>query len=485
MRAASTASREGLVVVVAGLLAILVLLGLGFFVTPDTWLALVAGRLVARDGPPATDTLAAWTAGRDWVDQQWLGQWLLYVGWRAGGLVLVGVAHAAVVIATFCLALLGARRREGTPGAVALVGLLAITPILLVAGNIRTQTFALPLFVGVLWLLAADSRRPSARVLWTLPLLLLWANVHGSVLIGVALAVLAGLLRLDAVRRGAAGGRTVGFALVIAPLATLVATPYGTRTLSYFRDVLGSREIKAIAPEWMAPALEPVQIPFFLLAGLTLVLLGRNRDRLTLFEQLVLVGSLIGALQAARNLAWFGLAATLLLPVAWPAAAVGPMRLARFRAPLALSAVIGVSVAAAVGVRQIDDHVDARYPPAGAAAVATAARDPTLELFTHPRYSDWLVLLHPELAGRVSFDIRYELLGEREARRFRRFRDQIGDEWRGAAGPARLVVMDSSETPLDGLAPTSALLLRERGAQSLYAAHDVAVVLRPGGTGAP
>jgi hypothetical protein len=40
----------------------------------DSWLALVAGREIAKHGLPAHDTLAVVTLGRRWVDQQWLGQ---------------------------------------------------------------------------------------------------------------------------------------------------------------------------------------------------------------------------------------------------------------------------------------------------------------------------------------------------------------------------------------------------------------------------
>ncbi|MCW3016574.1 MAG: hypothetical protein JWO02_3666 [Solirubrobacterales bacterium] len=479
-RVTQAAAHDSSVIVVAGVFAALVLLGLGFFVTPDTWLALVSGRVVAHGGPPSTDSLTAWTLGRQWVDQQWLGQWILYGSWRVGGLTLVGVLHAVVVIATFVLTLAGARRRGGPPTIVAVVGLLAIAPILLVAGNIRTQTFALPLFVAVLWLLSEDSRAPSARVFWCFPLLVLWANLHGSVVIGAALVALAGILRLrDAWRSGdGRGGTLAGLALMIMPLLAIVATPYGVSVFSYFHDLFGNAEIKQLAPEWMPTALEPVQLPFFLLGALAVAFLGRHRRRLTIFEQVALVGTLVAALAAARNLAWFGLTAALLLPAMAMRVRREP-RQSRLAAPFSLTAAVGVVVAAAAGIPSIDRHVAERYPPAAASMVAAAAaKDPQLSIFTHPRYADWLLLAHPELAGRIPFDIRYELLSEAELRRFRQFREQIGADWRRADGGARLIVMDSSEKPLGHLPPTSAVLLREPGSRGLYADHDVAVILR-------
>ena len=44
--------------------------------------------------------------------------------------------------------------------------------------------------------LVTDSARPSRRVWFVFPLLALWANVHGSVTLGVALTVLAGFVQI-------------------------------------------------------------------------------------------------------------------------------------------------------------------------------------------------------------------------------------------------------------------------------------------------
>src|SRR4051812_13336370 len=68
------AASESYLVLLVSAACCLLLLGVGAFVMSDTWLALVAGRVVAGGGPPSTDMLTAWTLGREWVDQQWLGQ---------------------------------------------------------------------------------------------------------------------------------------------------------------------------------------------------------------------------------------------------------------------------------------------------------------------------------------------------------------------------------------------------------------------------
>ncbi len=45
------------------------------------------------------------------------------------------------------------------------------------AVSIRTQGFAYPLFIGTLWLLAREVRRPTRRAYLVFPMLILWANI--------------------------------------------------------------------------------------------------------------------------------------------------------------------------------------------------------------------------------------------------------------------------------------------------------------------
>lgn len=483
-RLINRAASESYLVLLVSMAAILLLAGLGLLVTADSWLALTAGRVVAESGPPSTDTLTTWTLGRDWIDQQWLSQLALYGLWQAGGLVLVGIVHVALVLTALVMTLIGARRRGGTSRDVALVGLLALVPIGLVVANIRTQSLALPLFVATLWLVSEHSRVPSRRVLWCLPLLVLWANLHGSVLVGAGLVGLAGVLSAGRALRGR-GTRAeagVGIALLAGIPVALLATPYGTALLSYFRELLSNDEIGYIASDWMPVPPEPVHIPFYLLAALSLALLGRDRHQLSGFDQVTLVVLLAGALVAQRNLAWFSFAVLLLLPPLLSrrrqktSGRPLPLRLA---ATGSAAAVVGVLLAAAQGSANAERQLESRFPPRALAAVTRVADgDPELRLFVHPRYADWLLFRRPRLAGRIAMDIRYELLTPAELRRFRRIRQQIGQGWLDELGSARLVVLDKSERPLGVLPSTAEVLSSEPGARVLHDDRDVAVILR-------
>ena len=132
-------------------------------VVPDTWLALVDGRWIANHGLPHTDAIGLWTRGATWVDQQWLAHLALYGVARLGGVKLVLAAAVLIDVVAICIAAYAARRARASPRstAICLLAAFLVAPWLLQA---RTQTLALPLFVAVYALLAADARHPTRRV---------------------------------------------------------------------------------------------------------------------------------------------------------------------------------------------------------------------------------------------------------------------------------------------------------------------------------
>lgn len=484
-RVVSTAQTEAVPILIVGLLAFLVAANLGGFFTTDTWLALVSGRELADHGLPATDTLTAWSAGDRWIDQQWLGQLALYGLHTVGGLRLVASTHALLVIAPFAAAVACARRRGASARSTVIIGVLALEPLLIVAGNIRTQSFAFGLFVIVLWLLASDARAPSGRVFWTIPTLVLWSNVHGSAILGVALVILAGLLSLaHALRAGDKRSRSaLGRPLLLVALAcaALLASPYATQLPSYYESTLLNSQFHTLVSEWGPPSPSLTLLPFFVLCATALVVLGGAGARLAPFERVAIVATIVLALTAYRNLAWFGLAATMLLPAAMGATSASDARPPRPAA--AVSAAVGALavVATLLAVARLDATLRERYPPAALDAVSRAAgAEPAVRVFADLLYADWLLWQQPELAGRLSFDARLELLSAAELRRIARFDLQIGADWRAAAGDARLFVLQAREHPLAGLPATWSVLLGERHARKLYGDTDVAVILAAG-----
>ena len=124
----------------------------------DTWFGLVAGRDIVEHGLPHSDRLMALTAGHPWQDQQWLSHVTSYGLYQLGGLPLLSLVDIGCVIAALCIAIQASRRFGGTP----LWITAAAGPLLMiqVPSEARAQSFVLPLFAALIWLLARDAREP-------------------------------------------------------------------------------------------------------------------------------------------------------------------------------------------------------------------------------------------------------------------------------------------------------------------------------------
>src|SRR5262249_36772247 len=105
--------------------------------------------------------------------------------------------------------------RRGVPPPRVFAWTLAAFAVCMGNTGIRAQSFAYPCLALTLWLILADGRapRPRARTWLLIPVLVLWANTHGSVLLGAALVALyAGYraARARARRGGGAGAAGAG-----------------------------------------------------------------------------------------------------------------------------------------------------------------------------------------------------------------------------------------------------------------------------------
>jgi hypothetical protein len=446
------------------------------FVRSDSWLSLVAGRLVSRDGLPHHETLTVWAHGRTWIDQQWLGQLFLYWLHAVGGLRVVLLTHVLLLLCGFTLALVFARRSGGSARSVALIGIGAL--VLAIPNSIaRTQTFAFLLFVAVFWLLAADARRASRRVLLVLPLLVVWANIHGSVVLGVALVLLWALAELVRAGRSpnAWGARLRALAIgLVAPLCLLVS-PYGFAVIDYYRSVLGSSEFRDLVSEWHA-ATFPEQWPFFVLAVGSIWLAARSPKRLSLFEHLALVCTVFAAFDAVRNLVWFALVAVMVVPRAlddvWPIGDA-PIR-RRVNVGLSLAALVALIATLAIAAGRPSTWYSRDYPERAATSVSEAADGhPSLRVFANEQFTDWLLWKVPSLSGRVAFDARFELMTGEQLRSIVRFRQRISADRLATVSGYRLLVLDPATEK-----PAIRAVLSEAGTVVLYRDSHVAVLLR-------
>jgi len=448
------------------LFAVVVLLALPAELVQDSWMTLVGGREIVQHGLPTHDHFASWTSGVRWTDQQWLAQLLFYGLFLVGGLKLALLSHAALLTAAFALALASARLRGASEKSVCLVGVAAMlaAPWEL---QLRAQTLGTLLFVSVLGLLFADSRRPSRRVLFVLPLLALWANVHGTVLLGIALATARGAFMLVERR-----GPRARLLLLAAPLCAF-ASPYGFSLAHYYPRIVANPLMTRFVVEWHASTPSRMTLVFFLLAFLTTWFVARAPRRLTAFEKLALGVTLLSGLWAIRNVMWFALTDLLVLPLALDAA-LSPVRrrpaLARARLLLGFAAVGAVLIGAGAAAAQPGSWYVKGWPARVLPAISSATADPSARVFADDRHADWLVWELPQLRGRIAYDVRFELF---DARRFHLLSDykNRAQGWRRATAGFRLVMFD---LPAD--APLWRAFRSEPGGRVLYADGSLGVL---------
>jgi hypothetical protein len=473
-----------LLVVAVGVLAVKLLTGLVGDFSVDSWLELVTGRAVWQNGIPHHETLTLISLGRPWVDQQWLSQLASYAVFWVGGLGLLGLLNAALMLTAVGGAVLAARRLGAPARSVLLVMavcLVAIVP----SREVRTQAFVLPLFVCVVWLIVSDCRAPSRRVLWCLPILVLWSNLHGSVTLGAALVALRGLTlgweRRAELRRNARAWRRP-LALVLGSGTAILLTPYGLSIIDYYRATLSNSTLRHVVTEWAPVTSTPsVAVAVLAVAALALWSFVRSPANTTTWEKLALLALCAMTISVVRNAVFFGLLAMVIVPrsLGWtspPAVADG---LDRRRALINGVLVLGVAMAAivmsVVTLGRPDATVqNAFLSPRLLATVQSATRaDPSLRVFAQREYADWLLWQDPRLSGRIAADVRFELPTAAQTTTLNNVYSATGPTWMQGARGYRLLVLDRAA---DG--DSIRAFERQPGSRVLYRDTQSVVVLR-------
>jgi len=328
--------------VIAGAYCLLMALAPRLLSDPDTYSHIALGRwILEHHAVPTTDPFSATLRGAHWVAFEWLSQTAFAIAYGFGGWIGV-VALAAAAIATAFGLLARFLLREWQPNAV-LVALFSA--ILLTAPHILARPHILALPVMVAWISrlirAVDTR--SAPPWLLLPLMTLWANLHGSFTFGLAMiAPIAceALWRAPSSERLVAAKQWTFFAVLAVGAACL--NPYGPEMiLVTFRTVALGTALTTVT-EWRPQdfthlgAFELIMLGGFGLAlyrGVSLpplrivMLLGVLHLSLSQMRHADLLGMLVPIFLARPLVEQFaaiaaGWSETVLPPSAWPPAAV-------------------------------------------------------------------------------------------------------------------------------------------------------------------
>lgn len=449
----------------------------------DSWLALVAGRLISQHGIPHHETLTVMSHGLAWIDQQWLAQLASYALERFGGLGLLGAVNCLLITSGVAVVIAAARRR-GASFRTTLIMAPVCVVMVLPSREIRTQAFAVPLFALLVGLLAHDSRVPSRRVFWCLPLLVLWANLHGTVTLGATLVGLHGLITLwerRSVLRGSVTACARPLALVLGPAAALMFTPYGLAIVGYYRGTMVSSTLRQTVSEWQPVTSMPaVAVGVFLISAVAIWSFGHSPQRTTTWEKLALLIVAASAIEIVRNSLFLALLAMAVVPVSvhWGAGAsiASPdRRRVLINGSVALLAGACVIVATAAAVARPAGAIEFNSQRSGVlTAVLRATRtDPNLRVLAGQQFDDWLLWRDPALSGRLANDVRFELLRAGQIDRLQSLFNEVGPDFRSAARGYRLLVLDRTSEHAAFIAFT-----HEPGHRILYEDGQRAVILR-------
>jgi hypothetical protein len=210
-----------------------------------------------------------------------------------------GLLLAQLVAATAALTLLALGMRAlGAPDAasalVLIVVFFAAAPSFII---VRAQLFSLVLFCLALLLLRAEARSPSWRIWLLVPLFALWANLHGGVLVGYAVA--GAYLALERSRRDP----IVAAGVLTSSALALYLTPAFGDSGDYYLGVLRSEA--ALRGEGMWAPLSshaPFDVLFVALA-VPLVMFAL-RYGLQLWELACVAAFATFTVHAGRNSVW-------------------------------------------------------------------------------------------------------------------------------------------------------------------------------------
>ena len=232
--------------------ALLFLAGDRLLADPDTqWQITVGQWILDHQAVPQTDVFSFTMKGQAWISTQWLAQ-VIYAGVYAwfgwtGPVVLAAAASAL----TFALL---ARSLSRTLSESATLVFVAVA-LALTAPHILARPHVLALPVMVIWfgglIAAADKHEAPSFAL--LPLMVLWANLHGGFVFGLLMIA---PIALDAmVNTQGASRKPLMLRWTVFALAAILAsccTPYGWNSLLASQKILSLGSALPLITEWRA-----------------------------------------------------------------------------------------------------------------------------------------------------------------------------------------------------------------------------------------
>ncbi|MGA8271896.1 MAG: hypothetical protein WB919_10100 [Candidatus Sulfotelmatobacter sp.] len=282
---------------------------------PDLWWHLKTGELIsAHKSVPHTDPFSFTRAGEPWVAHEWLTELLLYQVQRTAGFGALIVIFAAILCAAFFFLYLRCGPAPYIAGIATLCAAWATMPI----WGVRPQVISF--LLTSLWLFILERSGHTPKLLWwTLPLTLLWVNLHAGFALGLVLSALflAGTI-LETKLKYPLGSTSAPWKLsasiLLLDLCLVPLNPNGLSLFSYPIETLRSTTMQNYIVEWASPNFHhPEYWPFLLIVLATFATLSWSRIPVRPRDLILLLVSLFAALTSIRLIPLFVLIAVPLI----------------------------------------------------------------------------------------------------------------------------------------------------------------------------
>jgi hypothetical protein len=282
---------------------------------PDVWWHLKTGQYISQHGSvPHADPFSYTRANQPWVAHEWLTEVLMYRLWRATGMGGLIVLFAVIICAAFFVLYRRCGPNAYVAGVATLYGAWATMPV----WGVRPQVVSL-LLMSV-WLFLLEKAEKDLKILWwTLPLTVLWVNLHAGFALGLALSALF-LLGEFVEKISGRAGQNKGFQIsclktsylktsaliLLLDLALVPLNPNGLRMFSYPIETLRSAAMQKYIVEWASPNFHrPEYWPFLSMVLVALAVLSWSRARTRPRDLILLVVSLYAGLCSVRMIPLF------------------------------------------------------------------------------------------------------------------------------------------------------------------------------------
>jgi hypothetical protein len=235
----------------AGIYVLLLSSGTMLLNDSDTYWQITIGRWILDHGTfPQVDFYSFTRAGYPWISTSWLAQ-ILYAGAYefAGWSGPVALAATSIAVTFALLARILSRHIPSTYAVV-----ISLASLVLSTSHLLARPHVLVLPIMVVWVngLVSASGRGQAPSFRLLPLLALWANLHGGFVFGLTLVgpfAIDALWNADRPQRKRLMLRWAAFG--VGACLACCATPYGWDSLLASRKILDLGELLRLIFEWM------------------------------------------------------------------------------------------------------------------------------------------------------------------------------------------------------------------------------------------